>query len=176
MDELDGAYSLVLMSAQKLIAARDPFGFRPLCYGRLSGGGDAVGSDNQVGVCGAPRCQQFSGPLPCQVHGYSVQHRVGPCKIDILKNTEPFRKLVLVDDSIVRGTTSGRIVKLLREAGAKEIHLRVSSPPFLHPCYYGTDIDSQDNLIACRHSRIVRVHQNSPASGWPVLFCCFSLN
>ena len=62
------------------------------------------------------------------------------------------KRLVLVDDSIVRGTTSGRIVKLLREAGAREIHLRVSAPPFLHPCYYGTDIDSRDHLIACGHT------------------------
>ena len=53
---------------------------------------------------------------------------------------------------MVRGTTSGRIVKLLREAGAKEIHMRISSPPFLHPCYYGTDIDSRDHLIACHHT------------------------
>ena len=59
---------------------------------------------------------------------------------------------MLVDDSIVRGTTSGRIVKLLREAGAKEIHMRISSPPFLHPCYYGTDIDSEEHLIACKYS------------------------
>ena len=62
------------------------------------------------------------------------------------------KRVVLVDDSIVRGTTSGRIVKLLRDAGAKEIHMRISSPPFLHPCYYGTDIDSEENLIACKHS------------------------
>ncbi len=58
----------------------------------------------------------------------------------------------MIDDSIVRGTTSARIVKLLREAGAKEIHMRVSAPPFINPCYYGTDIDSRENLIACKHS------------------------
>ena len=62
------------------------------------------------------------------------------------------KRVVLVDDSIVRGTTSGRIVSLLREAGAREIHFRVSAPPFLNPCYYGTDIDSRDNLIACHHT------------------------
>ena len=60
--------------------------------------------------------------------------------------------MVLIDDSIVRGTTSARIVKLLRDAGAKEVHMRISSPPFLNPCYYGTDIDSKDVLIACQHS------------------------
>ena len=55
---------------------------------------------------------------------------------------------MLVDDTIVRGTTSAHIVKLLREAGAKEIHMRIAAPPFRHPCYYGTDIDSAENLIA----------------------------
>ena len=58
----------------------------------------------------------------------------------------------MIEDSIVRGTTSGRIVKLLREAGASEVHMRVSSPKFLNPCYYGTDIDSRENLIACHYS------------------------
>ena len=62
------------------------------------------------------------------------------------------KRIVLIDDSIVRGTTSARIVRLLREAGAKEIHMRVSAPPFLNPCYYGTDIDSRENLIAASHS------------------------
>ena len=60
--------------------------------------------------------------------------------------------MVLIDDSVVRGTTSARIVRLVREAGAKEVHFRVSAPPFLNPCYYGTDIDSRENLIACHHT------------------------
>jgi len=55
---------------------------------------------------------------------------------------------VLVDDSIVRGTTSEKIVKSLKKAGAKEVHVRVSSPPFRYTCHYGTDIDSEENLIA----------------------------
>jgi len=58
------------------------------------------------------------------------------------------KKIVLVDDSIVRGTTSEKIVKSLKNAGAKEVHMRVSSPPFRHTCHYGTDIDSEENLIA----------------------------
>ncbi len=62
------------------------------------------------------------------------------------------KRVVLIDDSIVRGTTSARIVKLLRDAGATEIHMRISAPPFLNPCYYGTDIDSRENLIACHHT------------------------
>ena len=60
--------------------------------------------------------------------------------------------MVLIDDSIVRGTTSARIVNLLREAGASEVHMRIASPPYLNPCYYGTDIDSRKYLIACRHT------------------------
>ena len=60
--------------------------------------------------------------------------------------------MVLVDDSIVRGNTMGRVVQLLRDAGAVEVHVRISAPPFLHPCYYGTDIDSRAHLIACHHS------------------------
>ena len=67
---------------------------------------------------------------------------------ELIKN----KRLVLIDDSIVRGTTCARIVKLLRDAGAKEIHLRSSAPKFLNPCYYGTDIDSKDVLVACNHT------------------------
>ena len=73
-------------------------------------------------------------------------------KLNPLRETVEGKRVVLIDDSIVRGTTSERIVRLLREAGAKEIHMRISSPPFTHPCYYGTDIDSQENLVACHHS------------------------
>ena len=73
-------------------------------------------------------------------------------KLSAIEDVVKGKRVVLIDDSIVRGTTSGRIVKLIREAGAKEIHMRISSPPFLHPCYYGTDIDSEDHLIACKHT------------------------
>ena len=67
---------------------------------------------------------------------------------DVIKG----KRVVLIDDSIVRGTTSARIVKLIRDAGAKEVHMRVSAPAFINPCFYGTDIDSKDNLIACLHT------------------------
>ena len=73
-------------------------------------------------------------------------------KLNPIADTVRGKRIVMIDDSIVRGTTSARIVKLLREAGAADIHMRVSAPPFLNPCYYGTDIDSQDNLIACKHT------------------------
>ena len=73
-------------------------------------------------------------------------------KLNVVADTVRGKRVVLVDDSIVRGTTCARIVKLLREAGAKEVHMRSSAPPFINPCYYGTDIDSKENLIACKHS------------------------
>ena len=73
-------------------------------------------------------------------------------KLNPVRSTLAGKRVVLIDDSIVRGTTSARLVKLIRDAGAKEIHMRVSAPPFLNPCYFGTDIDSRDMLIACQHS------------------------
>ena len=73
-------------------------------------------------------------------------------KLNPIADVVKGKRIVMVDDSIVRGTTSARIVRLLRESGAKEIHMRVSAPPFMNPCYYGTDIDSRENLIACNHS------------------------
>ena len=76
-----------------------------------------------------------------------VQMKLNPIA-DVVRG----KRVVMIDDSIVRGTTSAAIVGLLRQAGASEVHVRVSAPPFMNPCYYGTDIDSRDNLIACRYS------------------------
>lgn len=252
MTILDGAYSLVLMSPQKLICARDPYGFRPLCYGKTEDGMYVVASETAalkaVGAevirdvmpgeilvfdgktivsrrehCGKRKKKLCSfeyiyfarpdsvidgisvhgtrfraGKILAQHHpvdadvvigvpdsgldaalGYSQESGI-PYTIGLIKNKYIGRtfispgqssrldqvkiklsaveenvrgkRVVLVDDSIVRGTTSGRIVKLLRDAGATQIHMRISSPPFLHPCYYGTDIDSEEHLIACKHS------------------------
>lgn len=252
MDSLEGAYSLVLMSARKLICARDPYGFRPLCYGVTPEGVyvaasescalHAVGAEfvrdlepGEILVFGPEgvvsrreHCEKqpkklcvfeyiyFARPdsvidgvsvhgarieagkilarqHPAQADlvvgvpdsgldaalGFSMESGI-PYGIGLIKNKyigrtfispgqnarldqvriklsaieESVRgkRVVLVDDSIVRGTTSGRIVGLLREAGAREIHMRISAPPFLHPCYYGTDIDSREHLIACHHS------------------------
>jgi len=73
-------------------------------------------------------------------------------KLNPVRSVVKDKRVVLIDDSIVRGTTCGHIVKLLKEAGAREVHVRISAPPFFHPCYYGTDIDSADQLIANQHS------------------------
>ncbi|MBQ9616157.1 MAG: amidophosphoribosyltransferase [Selenomonadaceae bacterium] len=69
-------------------------------------------------------------------------------KLNVLREMVDGKRIVMIDDSIVRGTTSDQIVTLLRNAGAKEVHMRVSAPPFLHPCYFGIDIPSEDQLIA----------------------------
>ena len=252
MNFLEGAYSLCMMSSRKLIAARDPYGFRPLCYGRTPDGSWVVASEScalsAVGavferdikpgeilvftkngvVSRTEHCNRMpekfcvfeyiyfartdsvidgvsvhearmhagevlAKQFPAQADvvigvpdsgldaalGYSRESGI-PYGIGLIKNryigrtfiapgqenridkvkiklapvskTVHGKRVVLVDDSIVRGTTSAQIVKLLREAGAKEIHMRISAPPFLYPCYYGTDIDSSENLIAYTHS------------------------
>ena len=73
-------------------------------------------------------------------------------KLNALKEVVSGKRVVMVDDSIVRGTTSGHIVKMLKDAGATEVHVRISSPPFLFPCYFGTDVPSCDQLIAHDHT------------------------
>ena len=73
-------------------------------------------------------------------------------KLNAMKSNVQGKRIVLIDDSIVKGETSKHIVSMLKKAGAKEVHLRISSPPFKHPCYFGTDIDSTDNLIAAHKS------------------------
>ena len=84
--------------------------------------------------------------------GQSAREDLVKIKLNPISSTVSGKRVVLVDDSIVRGTTCARIVRLLRNAGATEVHLRSSAPPFLNPCYYGTDIDSKDVLIACNHT------------------------
>lgn len=73
-------------------------------------------------------------------------------KLNVLSQAVKGKRIIMIDDSIVRGTTSERIVKMLKNAGAKEVHVRISSPPFMHPCYFGTDIPSGKQLIAYNHS------------------------
>ena len=74
-------------------------------------------------------------------------------KLSVLESAVKGEKwIVLVDDSIVRGTTIANLIHMLKKAGAREVHVRISSPPFLHPCYFGTDVPSNDQLIASIHS------------------------
>ncbi len=249
---LRGAFSIVVMSPKKLIAARDPFGFRPLSLGKLGDGAYVVSSEtcafDSVGAefirdllpgeiividsdgvrsiktyCGTEKSRfcvfeyvYFARPdsviegasvhrarlrageflwkehpidadvvigvpdsgldaalglsrasgIPYGV-GFIKNRYVGrtfiqptqaertnsvKIKLNVVNDTVKGKRVILVDDSIVRGTTSKRIVNLIREAGAKEIHVRISCPPFTNPCFFGTDIDSKENLIACKMS------------------------
>ena len=80
-------------------------------------------------------------------------------KLNPLKDVLQGQRVIIVDDSIVRGTTSRKLVKTLREAGASEVHMRISSPPVTHPCFYGIDTDNQDQLIAATKSIQAIAHQ-----------------
>lgn len=254
MTQIRGAYACVVMTATKLIAFRDPQGFRPLCIGRLGEQSYVVASEScaldSIGAafvrdvlpgeivvfengqmrsikthCGKTKPHicvfeyiYFARP-DSVIEGSSVQHarmRAGrflaqespvdadivigvpdsgidaalgyaqesgiPYGIGFIKNKyigrsfiQPTqgqredavriklntvreniagKRVIMIDDSIVRGTTCARIVQLLRDGGAKEVHVRISSPPFRHPCFFGTDVDSQENLIACQFDTI----------------------
>ena len=84
--------------------------------------------------------------------GQNVREDKVKIKLNPVPETVNGKRVILVDDSIVRGTTCARVVKLLKDAGAKEVHVRSSAPAFLNPCYYGTDISSRKSLIACNHT------------------------
>lgn len=253
MNRLKGAYSCIVMTATKLIAFRDPMGFRPLCIGKTDGGAYVIASESCAldtigahfirdikpgeivtvstqgvssdtthcgGKCGLCVFEYIYFARPDSViEGSSVQHarmkageylaKESPVdadivigvpdsgldaalgysresgipygigfiknkyigrsfiqpnqdqredavriKLNVIKENIKNKRVIMIDDSIVRGTTCARIVSLLREAGAKEVHMRVSSPPFKFPCYFGTDVDSRENLIACKYNTV----------------------
>lgn len=108
-------------------------------------------------------------------------------KLSVLGSVVKDKRIVLVDDSIVRGTTIAKLIRMLKKEGAKEVHVRISSPPFLHPCYFGTDVPSNDQLIAARHSTeeiremigadslgyMESEYLNGMAKGLPICKACF---
>lgn len=247
MERIQGAYSVVLLTNDKLVAFRDPYGIRPLVFGKSEDGDYIVSSENaSIEIMGGTVIRDlnpgeilvidekgeesfyFNGglvPKHCvfeyvyfarndatldDVNAYMFRRRCGenlydeaPCDADLvvpvpdsgfpsaigysqrsgiplaeglvknrymgrtfIKPTQEERemavklklnplhhvvldkRIVLVDDSIVRGTTSANLIKRLRDAGAKEVHLRITSPPVVNPCYYGIDTPSRKNLIA----------------------------
>ena len=82
----------------------------------------------------------------------SIRHFGVKIKLNPVRKLLEGKRVVLVDDSIVRGTTSRKFVKMVRKAGAKEVHMRISSPPTTHPCFYGIDTPTRQELIASSHS------------------------
>ena len=113
-------------------------------------------------------------------------------KLNVLQSAVKGKRVIMVDDSIVRGTTSGRIVKLLRDAGAKEVHVRISAPPFTWPCFFGTDIPDRSQLIANKYSieetaklidadsldylSLDNLHKIAPNSSCGFCDACFTVN
>ena len=73
-------------------------------------------------------------------------------KLSVIESVVKGKRVVLIDDSIVRGTTIANLIQMMKKAGALEVHVRISSPPFLYPCYYGTDVPDNSQLIANEHS------------------------
>ena len=248
MQKIKGAYSLIVMSPRKLIGARDPYGFKPLCIGKRDNAYvlasescalDTIGAefirdvnpgeivtitkdgiqsdcdlclpkektarcifeyiyfarpDSEIDGVGVYHSRIQAGRYLAQdspveadmvvgvpesgnpaAQGYAMESGIPygtafiknsyvgrtfikpkqsmressvQVKLNVLKDAVKGKRIVMIDDSIVRGTTCHRIVRMLKDAGAKEVHVRISSPPFLHPCYFGTDIPSEDQLIA----------------------------
>lgn len=113
----------------------------------------AVGYSQEAGIPFIPAFQKNSyiGRTfikPSQEEREEAVH----LKLSVLASVVKDKRIVLIDDSIVRGTTMAKLIDMLRAAGAKEVHVRISSPPFLYPCYYGTDIPNNSQLIASQHS------------------------
>lgn len=251
--KIKGAFALVVMSPRKLVGARDPYGFKPLCIGKrdnayilasetcaldtigaeyvrdvlpgeivtitLEGGiqsdlslalpkekearcifeyiyfarpdshidgvsvyasrikagrflamDSPVDADLVVGVPESGNAAALGYSLQSGIpygtafvkNGYVGRTFIKPkqssressvrVKLNVLKEAVDGKRIIMIDDSIVRGTTSDRIVKMLRDAGATEVHVRISSPPFLWPCYFGTDIPEREQLIAYNRS------------------------
>jgi amidophosphoribosyltransferase len=82
----------------------------------------------------------------------SIRHFGVKVKLNVVPEVLHGKRVVVVDDSLVRGTTSRKIVKMIRQAGAKEVHMRISSPPIISPCFYGIDTPTKKELIASSHS------------------------
>lgn len=111
-------------------------------------------------------------------------------KLSVLKETVKGKDIILIDDSIVRGTTIANLIHLLKQAGAGKVHVRISSPPFLYPCYFGTDVPSDQLLLAASHSTedirqligadslgYMRVEDlSSTVDGLPLCRACFDQN
>src|SRR5438477_1489 len=133
---VEGAFSLVMMSNDRIFAARDPRGFRPLAMGKISA---VDGHNHYVG-------RTFIEPSQ-SVRDFGVKLKLNPVR-SLLEG----KRIVLIDDSIVRGTTSRKIVRMVRSAGATEVHMRISCPPTISPCYYGVDTPSRRQLIAANKS------------------------
>ena len=120
-----------------------------------SGTAHAVGYSNESGI---PFSRPFIKYTPTWPRSFmptiqSQRNLIAKMKLLAVEDLIKDKSLLLIDDSIVRGTTCANIIKMLKKAGAKEVHVRISSPPFLHPCFFGTDVPSNEQLIAHTHTQ-----------------------
>src|SRR2546427_309691 len=151
LERVEGAYSLVVTIGRTLYAIMDPRGFRPLVLGRLGSGWVVASETCALDILGATPARDLE---PGHVIRTVQAWRTAKVKIKFnpVRAVLEGKKVVVVDDSIVRGTTSRALVQLIRQAGAKEVHFRVGSPPITGPCYYGIDTPSKKELIASSNS------------------------
>src|SRR6266571_2522291 len=170
-----GAYSCGVITPNQLIALRDPFGFRPLCIGYLPLPGQPAqeapveadmvvafpdsGTPAAIGYAEASRIPFREAMMKSRYINrtfiqpdQSLREAGVMLKLNPLPRSIKGKRIIAVDDSIVRGTTSRRIIERLRAAGASEIHMRISSPPMRFPCFMGVDIGSTKELIATGRS------------------------
>ncbi|MCL1905180.1 MAG: amidophosphoribosyltransferase [Methanomassiliicoccaceae archaeon] len=250
MAEVEGAYALTILYNNRVFGVRDPYGFKPLCLGRLTDGhmlasesvsldifrGDIIRdvAPGEIMEITADGFKSYPSQTPCQkahcmfewvyfarpdsmidgIEVYDVRRNVGkilaeewPAEVDLvmpvpdsgrahalgfsvgskiqyeegfmknrfvertfilpdqkqreasvvmkmnpIRSTVNGKKILIVDDSIVRGTTLLKLIKMLRDAGAKEVHVRIGCPPVIAPCYYGVDMKSRDQFIATRYT------------------------
>ena len=248
--KIKGGFALIIMSPQKMIGVRDPYGLKPLCLGKRNGSYilasescalNAVGAEfvrdilpgeiitiqkndikNNYALCNQTHAhcifeyiyfarldstmdginiydarvragEALAKSYPVEADlvagvpdsgiaaamGYAKQSHIPygiafqknsyvgrtfikptqndretavQIKLNIIPSTVKDKRIILIDDSIVRGTTISKLITMLKKAGAKEVHVRISSPPFLHPCYYGTDVPTNHLLIASKHT------------------------
>src|SRR5437879_6152250 len=151
-----GAYSCGIITPTQLIAIRDSFGFRPLCIGFIP----LPGQPAHVIASETCALDTVTATFVREVQpGQSLAEAGVMLKLNALPRSIKGTRVIAVDDSIVRGTTSRRIIERLRSAGASEIHMRISSPPMRFPCFMGVDIGSTKELIAAgRTVEEVRTH------------------
>ncbi|MEJ2083166.1 MAG: class II glutamine amidotransferase [Acidobacteriota bacterium] len=159
-----GAFSLLMLTPQALYAVRDPYGVRPLCLGKMNGAYVVASETCAFDLIGASYIRDVVPGEILRIQGtqllsvnlgptfiepkQSIRHFGVKVKLNPVKELLAGRRVILIDDSIVRGTTSRKIVEMVRSAGASEVHLRISSPPTIGPCHYGIDTPTESELIA----------------------------
>ena len=160
LNMIEGAFAFLIMTANRIYACRDKYGLRPLSIGRLGDGYVGFPDSSLSAAMGYAEASGLPYEMGLIKNKYIGRTFIQPSqelrekgvrmKLSAVRTIVKGKRVVLVDDSIVRGTTSRRIVTMLKEAGATEVHVRIASPPMTHPCFYGVDTSTRDELISAR--------------------------